>query len=378
MGTILRALFRRPAAPLLLLLEVAVGMTIVLQSANVVAPVLASTRTSPGYALDGLWVVTRTSYDEADLPDAEARLAAAPGVRGAAGLGAPPFTLCAPWAALRAPGDGEPIPAWVLSGSPALGGVLGLAPIAGRLPVPGDPPSTIVVTAALAARLGSSPAEVVGRELENVPRHERLRVVGVVERLHIVSVYAPDRDEALLRVATPGDPGFARYLVRGDDVRAAAQTALGAGPRVHVEVEPARAYKDVVEVIPRTTSWVVLALSALCVGVVQVGVFAMASLLVAGRAREIGIRRALGATRGDILRYFLVENWLLMTGGIAAGLALTALTRDVVWAMPLPFALAPERVVPAALLFWSVGAMATLGPARRAARIAPVQATRGR
>src|SRR5262249_3576982 len=50
--------------------------------------------------------------------------------------------------------------------------------------------------------------------------------------------------------------------------------------------------------------------------------FGMTTFLVAERPREIGMRRALGATRRDVVRYFLLENWLLTSFGLLAGLPL--------------------------------------------------------
>ena len=53
-----------------------------------------------------------------------------------------------------------------------------------------------------------------------------------------------------------------------------------------------------------------------------VGVYGVLSFAVSQRRRQIGTRRALGATRHDILRYFLLENWLVTGSGLALGLGL--------------------------------------------------------
>jgi len=95
------------------------------------------------------------------------------------------------------------------------------------------------------------------------------------------------------------------------------------------------------------------------------------------RRPEIGLRRALGATRGDVRRQFLAESLLLSgaggAGGVAIGAAITAAYaagRSWGVAVPVP-ALAGAM---AAALF--IGAVAGLYPALRAARLAPTDALR--
>jgi putative ABC transport system permease protein len=96
---------------------------------------------------------------------------------------------------------------------------------------------------------------------------------------------------------------------------------------------------------------------------------------VAERTSEIGIRKALGATRSDILRQFLVESAALATVGaglgIAAGLGLAALVEA---ASPMPANVAPWSLVVAVVLGAGVGIGAGLYPANRAAKLDPVQA----
>jgi putative ABC transport system permease protein len=57
----------------------------------------------------------------------------------------------------------------------------------------------------------------------------------------------------------------------------------------------------------------------LVVAVALAGSLALASFSVAERTRQIGVRRALGASRGQIVRYFLLENLILTTFGLGSG-----------------------------------------------------------
>lgn len=106
------------------------------------------------------------------------------------------------------------------------------------------------------------------------------------------------------------------------------------------------------------------------------GIVGLSSFWVGQRRRSIGVRRALGATRGDILRYFQTENALIVgigvvlgvALGIAANLSLMAhyeLPRMPLWLLGV-----------GALLLWLLGQAAVLGPALRAASVPPVEATR--
>ncbi len=98
---------------------------------------------------------------------------------------------------------------------------------------------------------------------------------------------------------------------------------------------------------------------------------------VAERTREIGIRKALGARRRDILRQFLVESAALSTVGAGMGIAIGLAMAAVVNATtPLPATVAPWSIGVGVLLGAGVGILAGLYPASRAARLDPVDAMR--
>lgn len=126
----------------------------------------------------------------------------------------------------------------------------------------------------------------------------------------------------------------------------------------------------------RAMAWM---LGGVCVALLLVtamGIVGLASFWVQQRTRMIGTRRALGATEGQILRYFQLENLLLTTTGIALGLAgAVALSRLLMQSYELPGL--PWGYLPAgALSLWLLGQLAVWVPARRAARLSPVAALR--
>jgi len=119
-----------------------------------------------------------------------------------------------------------------------------------------------------------------------------------------------------------------------------------------------------------------LIVCALLLLVTALGIVGLASFWVQQRTKQIGIRRALGATRGQILRYFQSENFLLAGIGIVVGMLLAYLLNQ--WLMgryELPRLPLPYLPVGAAAL-WLLGQLAVFGPARRAAAIPPAVATR--
>ncbi len=98
---------------------------------------------------------------------------------------------------------------------------------------------------------------------------------------------------------------------------------------------------------------------------------------VAERTREIGIRKALGARRRDILFQILVEGATLSGAGALAGIGIGIALAMIVRAVsPLPAALSPFWITFGALLGVSVGVIAGIYPANRAARMDPVVALR--
>ena len=119
-------------------------------------------------------------------------------------------------------------------------------------------------------------------------------------------------------------------------------------------------------------SFVVLMLTI----ITSLGIVGLASFNVSRRTRQIGIRRALGASKRTIMRYFLVENTIVSGIGLVVGSGM-AIGLNI--AMVEAFSLEPLAwyVIPAAAIaLWIVGMLAVAGPARRASNVSPAIATR--
>ena len=122
---------------------------------------------------------------------------------------------------------------------------------------------------------------------------------------------------------------------------------------------------------------VMLALSGVGLMVGGVGVVAIMMISVTERTREIGVRKALGATRAEIMFQFLVEAATLTLVGGAAGLILGSLiTLAVNRFTPIPAAIPAWSVVAALLASIITGVFFRLYPANKASKLDPVEALR--
>lgn len=110
--------------------------------------------------------------------------------------------------------------------------------------------------------------------------------------------------------------------------------------------------------------------------ITSLGIVGLASFSVSQRTKQIGTRRALGASKMDITRYFLSENLLISSLGVLIGALLTVALN--IW-MVDAFGLDSMNglLIPVAMvLLLLVGQLAVLGPARRASSVPPAVATR--
>jgi putative ABC transport system permease protein len=106
------------------------------------------------------------------------------------------------------------------------------------------------------------------------------------------------------------------------------------------------------------------------------GIIGLVSFWVTQRTKQIGTRRALGATRPNVLRYFLTENAIICVFGVVLG-AVMAYGLNVYLVNEFEMARLPWYWVPVgAAIVFAMGQLATIGPATRATRVSPSVATR--
>jgi len=134
--------------------------------------------------------------------------------------------------------------------------------------------------------------------------------------------------------------------------------------------------KRIVYLNDRNMAIFLATVTVLLVAITSLGIFGLATFNVSTRTKQIGTRRAVGARRGDIMRYFMVENGLITTAGVVVGCAL---------ALAVGYWLSQNYSLPRLDLYylvggilglWIIGQLAVWQPARRAARVSPSVATR--
>lgn len=128
---------------------------------------------------------------------------------------------------------------------------------------------------------------------------------------------------------------------------------------------------------PRFTLFLISLLSVLALALAAVGVYGVLSYTVNQRAREIGIRMALGATKRQVVRLVLVQGMRLTLAGLGAGLlGALILTRFMASLMYQVSVLDPLTFAAALVLLGTIGFLATFVPAVRATRADPLQVIR--
>lgn len=214
-----------------------------------------------------------------------------------------------------------------------------------------------------------------------------IRVVGVVDHLVRPSQQGgPEGHE--YSMVFPIRPSYSvggNYLIRTDSnrrdavLKSAVAALRGNGPERIILDEDTKTMEALRgEYYQRQRSMVLLlagVIIALLV-VTALGIVGLASFWVQQRTKQIGVRRALGATRGQILRYFQTENFLLATVGIVLGMLLAyGINQLLMGKYELPRL--PLMYLPiGAIALWLLGQIAVFWPARRAAAVPPAVATR--
>jgi predicted permease len=254
----------------------------------------------------------------------------------------------------------------------------------GRLFAAGEPDENVAIVSKSMADIYWPNASPLGRTFLFGGDPPPLTVIGVVDDV---------REGGLER-----DPGPQMYLLAKRNLSANAaivarsngrttDAALLAALRQAVRnVDPAQPVYNVrmmdqvvgASMAARKANTLLISLFGLLAILIAVlGVYAVAANAVAQRAREFGIRAALGATRGDLLRHVGGEMLLVVTGGVLAGAtiawAASRVMTGLVYGVTVHdvgvFATAPTVLVLAAVA-------ATIVPARRAMRVEPVEVMR--
>jgi len=244
-----------------------------------------------------------------------------------------------------------------------------------------DAPQNIIITKAVADRVFPG-GNVIGSRLSNQDNEHTGTIIGVIDSMSNSWPRAGMGGQTMLLPGKPRDNREMNYLVRAEP---------GAIDSLYTELDELLVSLENDRIVTvRTLSEIKLryfrrtlmamkiwaAVVVLMIIVTSLGIVGLTSFSVTQRIREIGTRRALGATRAAILRYFLLENWLITTLGLIIGTLLTILLNYIL----VQYAEAPKidwvLMVGGATVLWAAGLLAALFPALRATTVTPEIATR--
>jgi putative ABC transport system permease protein len=252
-----------------------------------------------------------------------------------------------------------------------------------RSDMEGKAPAALIVSQALATKLFPN-GDALGKSIYLSDYKQKSPIVGIVERLQQpwISVANKRVEFAMLQPFRYVEH-YSNYVVRAKpgQIEAAMKSAekqLLAIDRARVNERTRtmtetrrRAYQD-----DRGLAIILGVVSVVLLIVTAFGIIGITSFWVSQRRRQIGIRRAMGATRTAILRYFQTENLMIATTGAVLGVLL-ALGLNFWMAGKFEMSrISVSSTVVAAVIVLLLGQLAVLWPALRAASISPVVAIR--
>jgi putative ABC transport system permease protein len=408
---LLSAMGRSKTGPLLVAAQVALTLAVIVNVAYVIQQRLSDAGKPTGLDLGNMfWVSTQASSPDYNYPAAVkadmAYLNSLPGVVAATVISVLPQTFSSsdlPFATnpqtLNTPEGG--VDGTLYMGTDKLIDALGLKLVAGRnfapeviqQPAPDMGASfarwapEIIVTRAMAKKLfpDGPDAQALGKTVYTGLINKSAVIVGVVDLMRanpVAAQYDQFATQIVLLPIIPAGPD-ADYVIRTAPGRR--DELMARIDKEFAELQPGR-FINRMEAYDHTAfkaranyraTIIILGVAAFFVLLVTViGIVGLAAFNVASRTKQLGTRRAIGARKYHILRYFLVENWLTTTGGVVLGciLALAAgVQLSSMFQMPrLPL----YYLVGGVLLLWIVGLVSVLVPALRAASISPAVATR--
>jgi putative ABC transport system permease protein len=272
---------------------------------------------------------------------------------------------------------------------------LGLKLVAGRAFNAGDihnhgfrdknAPDVVIVTQAIADKL--FPNGAIGKPIYIDGNTKPATIIGVIGRMEVPATgsWANSFTWNSTLVPTRLNGNFSRYAVRAKPGRLAAAmrevtpALYKTDPMRVLDDDSVRSFAEIRTRAYRADIGMAILMGVICLMLVIVtaaGIVGLTSFWVGQRHKQIGVRRALGARKIDILRYFQTENLMIAGGGAVLGIGLAVSLNLVLMhyfemdRLPLLYILAGVAMV------LVLGQAAVFAPARRASNVSPVEATR--
>ena len=393
------ALWRNRTGAILVAFQIAIGLAVLVNAVYVVKQRVEKIGRPTGMdTANMIWVASAgfaKDYDyEAAYSEDLAALRALPGVKSASLFSNIPLSGGGSSSGYQArPGEPNPkdtVPANKYDVDEEAVEALGIKLLAGR-PFEAHeilPPSETyedspqaIVTKAFAKKLFPKDENFLGKTFYN-GLSEPTIIIGVIDHMHGAWVGWDDLDNVVLFPRVKNGPSSI-YLVRAEPGRRDAvmrdiEAKLGdSNPgRLLRWVRPFDYFIHQSYLDDRNMAIFLVSVTSALLAITALGIFGLATFNVSTRIRQIGTRRAVGARKLDIVRHFLVENWMVTTAGIVAGCGA---------ALGVGYWISVEYELPrldlyylvgGVLAIWLIGLAAALQPARRASGISPAVASR--
>jgi putative ABC transport system permease protein len=398
LGPMVSSMMRNKTGAILVALQIAVTLAIVINSLYIIVSRMEKINRATGIDVENV-IVTRVrgfgeNFDVVDSITNDINLIKSiPGVVAASATNQVPLSGSGSSTGLRTVADEaiEGIPTaryrWSEDGLDSLGVKLSR----GRnffpeevdyiLPnsAPSAPPS-ILVTQALADDLFGE-EDALGKTVY-WGSMEPSTIVGIIGQMHGSWVGWDKLENSVIQ---PGNPASTTnmYIIRvepgmRDEMIPLIEKTLGESNRSRV-VKSVRSLEEMAARSYRSDRGMAIILSiviSLLIGLTTLVIVGLTSFHVTQRTKQIGTRRALGARRIDIIRQFMLENWITTTVGAVLGVILTVV---LAYWLEVSFELQrlDWRYLPVGIvILWVLSSLAVLEPARRAASVPPAVATR--
>lgn len=399
-GPIWRALMRNKTAYLLIALQIAVTMAIMVNAISIIQERSRLMARPSGIDEDNIFYLSSEGFapdfnEQATVTEDLAMIRNLPGVVNATYTNTVPLRGGGWSSGIQTqPGEGLETTGSAIYFSDEHGiETFGLDLVAGRNFTPGDIqwldgnshewPPVGIVTVALAETLFPDAAlgDVVGKTVY-ISSNQPVRIIGIIDRMQAAWSGWEGIERSTLVPAYREDSG-GRYVVRAepgyrDELMPRVEEMLAEGNRDRLILDMKTMTETREQSYLEDSAMIKLLVFtvSLLTAITGLGIVGLASFSVARRTKQIGTRRALGASRPAILRYFMLENFMVSSVGVLAG-GIFAVALNI-W-MVQAFDLTPIAwyIIPIAMLaLWIVGQAAVYGPARRASLVPPAVATR--
>ncbi|HUG02956.1 MAG TPA: FtsX-like permease family protein [Steroidobacteraceae bacterium] len=392
------ALWRNRTGALLVALQIAIGLAVLVNAIYVVKQRVDKINRPHGMDVENIFIIASTGFSRDFDYDASWRedlvyLRDLPGVKAATLVSAIPLSGSGSSNGFSSqpskPGDNG-VPANNFDVDEQAIEALGVKLAAGRNFAPHEilPPTDgyefapqVIITRDFAKALFPEDNNALGKTIYD-GLNRPSTVIGIIETMHGSWVGWDKLGQVMLVPRIRSGPA-AIYMVRAEPgrqaelMRTAEEHLASSNPdRLLRWVRPMEYFVRQSYLDDRNMAIFLTSVTSALLAITALGIFGLATFNVSTRIRQIGTRRAVGARRLDIVRHFLVENWMVTTAGIVAGCGFAlAIGYWISIKYELP-QLDLYYLVGGVLGIWLIGLAAALQPARRASAISPAVATR--